>query len=186
MVINFIRHGMTEGNRFKRYIGITDEELCSEGISELKAMKYPDCDILVTSPMKRCVQTAEIIYPGMERKIYEEFRECNFGIFEGRNYLELADVPEYQKWVDGNSEDRFPGGEDPYEFRGRCVSGFLRMVSEAGKFSAVSCVVHGGVIMSVLEKFAVPAKAFYEWHVSNGRGFVTEFDGEKLTVLENI
>lgn len=185
MIINFIRHGMTPGNKAKRYIGVTDEELCSEGISALGKIKYPDCDVLVSSPMKRCIQTAAAVYPHDEIKIYKGFRECDFGIFEGKNYMELADIPEYQKWVDGNAEDRFPGGEDPFEFRARCVREFERMVSDFPD-SGISMVVHGGVIMAVLEKFAVPEKAFYEWHTENGRGYVTEFDGEKITVLEKI
>jgi len=186
MVINFIRHGMTEGNRFKRYIGVTDEELCGEGISALKGTEYPDCGVLVSSPMKRCIQTAEIIYPGRLPRVYSDFRECDFGIFEGKNYQELAGVPEYQKWIDGNATDRFPDGEDPFEFRKRCVLEFERMVSECPQTAEVSLVVHGGVIMAVLEKYAVPEQEFYKWHTENGHGYRTEFDGEKITVLEKI
>ena len=36
MIIYFIRHGATAGNLEKRYIGRTDEELCTEGIERLK------------------------------------------------------------------------------------------------------------------------------------------------------
>ena len=31
MIIVLIRHGMTEGNVSRRYIGITDENLCPKG-----------------------------------------------------------------------------------------------------------------------------------------------------------
>ena len=36
MKIYFIRHGLTEGNIQKKYIGKTDEPLCTEGIAELR------------------------------------------------------------------------------------------------------------------------------------------------------
>ena len=63
MKLIFIRHGKTAGNLERRYIGRTDEPLCDEGIAEILGKEYHDADIVVASPMKRCVQTAELIYP---------------------------------------------------------------------------------------------------------------------------
>lgn len=186
MKVIFIRHGKTEGNKYKRYIGSTDEPLCEEGIAELGTVKYPECDILVSSPMARCRQTAEIIYPDMDYSVCENFRECDFGMFEGKNYTELADVPEYQKWIDGNAEDPFPDGEDPYDFRRRCVCEFEKLAASVPEKCTAALIVHGGVIMSVLEKYAYPQKAFYEWSTENGHGYITEFDGERITVTEKI
>ena len=67
MKIYLIRHSMTEGNKEKRYIGTTDESLCPEGIQLLEKKKgmYPEVTYVYVSPMKRCMQTAEIIYPEM-------------------------------------------------------------------------------------------------------------------------
>ena len=52
-----IRHGMTEGNREKRYIGTTDESLCEEGRRVLEKRKaageYPEADVVFASPMRR-------------------------------------------------------------------------------------------------------------------------------------
>ena len=177
---------MTEGNRFKRYIGVTDEPLCSDGINELKTIVYPECDKLISSPMKRCIQTAEIIYPDMNAEICIGFRECDFGIFEGKNYSELADVPEYQKWIDSDGKDSFPGGENPAEFRERCCSAFEETVQRLSDCGTVSLTVHGGVIMAVLEKYAVPHREFYDWYAGNGHGYITESDGEKIKILEKI
>ncbi|MBQ3692032.1 MAG: histidine phosphatase family protein, partial [Clostridia bacterium] len=59
MKIIFIRHGKTQGNLEKRYIGKTDEHLCTVGIDELKNRSYPDTEIVVCSPMKRCIETAK-------------------------------------------------------------------------------------------------------------------------------
>lgn len=94
MELVFIRHGKTKGNLKSRYIGITDEGLCKEGIEEINGNLcqgiYPVADIIFTSPMKRCIQTAEIIYPGKSLNVIYGFREINFGRFEGKIILNLA------------------------------------------------------------------------------------------------
>lgn len=40
--------------------------------------------------------------------------------------------------------------------------------------------------MSVLEEFAVPRGSYYDYQIPNGSGYVAEFDGEKITVMEKI
>ena len=85
-----IRHGLTAGNKEKRYIGRTDEPLCQEGMDQLKQLSSPPAEMIFVSPMKRCVQTARILYPDGRYHIIDEFRECDFGEFENKNYLELT------------------------------------------------------------------------------------------------
>ena len=82
-----IRHGKTEGNKLARYIGTTDEPLCQEGIEFLKKMDYPKVQEIYVSPLRRCVQTAEILFPEKPVHIIEELAECDFGEFENKNYL---------------------------------------------------------------------------------------------------
>ncbi|MDE5582727.1 MAG: histidine phosphatase family protein [Ruminococcus sp.] len=184
MFVNFIRHGKTLGNIQKKYIGKTDEELCEEGIKCLKNMKYPPCDVIFSSPLKRCLQTAEIIYPHKKIIVSENFRECDFGDFEGKNYAELSKNPYYQKWIDSMGKMTFPNGENPLYFKERCVSEFLNSVKKAEKNSTFSFVVHGGTIMAIMEKFCVPEKNYYDWQVKNGHGFVAEYCDKKLTLKE--
>lgn len=161
MKIVLIRHGMTEGNVSRRYIGITDENLCPKGqeiLNEnIKNRMYPMADIVFSSTMKRCVQTAKIIYPEKDILKEELLKECDFGIFEGKNYMELSDEPLYQQWIDSGGSNTFPGGENPYGFRKRSVEGFYkcmdfvhRMNCEDKKIETVAFVVHGGTIMSVM------------------------------------
>ena len=71
-----IRHGKTEGNKLSRYIGTTDEPLCQEGTEFLHKMDYPKVQAVYVSPLKRCVQTAEILFPGEPVHIIEELSEC--------------------------------------------------------------------------------------------------------------
>lgn len=186
MKLIFIRHGKTVGNLEKRYIGTTDEPLCEEGIGELKSIIYPDCDIVVTSPMKRCIQTARLIYPDKNHIVREDLRECDFGDFEGKNYHELSGNQDYQRWIDSGGTAAFPNGETPSEFKKRCVSEFVKTMSEFDEKAVPAFVVHGGTIMSVFERFAFPKGSYYDFQVPNAHGYVTEFDGEKIIITERI
>ena len=104
MRIYLIRHSMTKGNKEKRYIGTTDESLCLEGIQLLEERKgmYPEVTYVYVSPMKRCVQTAEIIYPEMMKagaySCNEKLRECDFGLFENHNYMPGVSGMDRQWW----------------------------------------------------------------------------------------
>lgn len=186
MRIDFIRHGKTEGNLEMRYIGRTDEPLSFSGIVELAVISYPSCGKLITSPMKRCLQTAELIFPNTVPVVCEALRECDFGDFEGRNYTELSLDSRYQRWIDSGGEAEFPNGESPADFKKRCVDGFLSCIDRMPEDAHLTFVVHGGTIMAIMEHFAVPKKSYYDWHTANGHGFVTEFDGKNITVTEKI
>ncbi|SHJ58825.1 histidine phosphatase family protein [Parasporobacterium paucivorans] len=181
----FIRHAMTEGNLLKRYIGITDEPLCSEGRFSLNGKKYPKAQIVFVSPMLRCRETAGIIYPDVEHIILEELRECDFGLFENKNYRELSGSPEYQEWIDSGGKKDFPEGEALDTFRKRSAEAFALIVRESlqNHCPDVAVVTHGGVIMNIMEQFAVPEKDFYSWYVENAEGYLVETDeNRRITV----
>ena len=186
MRIDLIRHGKTAGNLERRYIGRTDEPLAEEGVAELRKIAYPPCGILITSPMKRCIQTAEIIFPDAEPLIVDELRECDFGDFEGRNFTELSDDVRYGQWIDSGGEAPFPNGESPAGFRERCVRGFLNGIRSVPEGNSATFVVHGGTIMAILDRLAEPHRSYFEWQTDNGHGYTAEFDGEYITVTEKI
>ena len=68
-----IRHGMTRANSEQRYLGRGEEALSREGIEMLQRKKeqglYPEPLRLFASPMKRCIETARILYPGKEAEL---------------------------------------------------------------------------------------------------------------------
>lgn len=186
MKIYLIRHGLTAGNLEKRYIGRTDEPLCGKGISMLKQQRYSVCEKLICSPMKRCIQTAEIIFPEQEYMVSDELRECDFGSFEGMNHIDLNGDPYYQKWIDSGGMLTFPGGESPDAFRKRCCMEFNKITEKISGSASAAFVVHGGTIMSILEKFAVPHRGYYDFSCKNGHGYRCEWNGKILTVMEQI
>ena len=82
-----IRHGKTYGNTLGRYIGITDESLCPEGREALQSYTYPQAEAVYASPMKRCLETAKILWPELPVQSFHKLRECDFGEFENKNYV---------------------------------------------------------------------------------------------------
>ncbi len=187
MIINLIRHGRTEGNTESRYIGIIDEPLCKEGFNELTVSEiYPDCDEVICSPMKRCIQTAKFIYPKKPIHIYEDLRECNFGAFEGQSPRELNDNPFYLKWLDSGKTLPFPGGEKQEDFKKRSCDEFLKAVAEHSSSETLSFVVHGGTIMSIMERFCEPKRGYFDFRVDNGCGYTVDFDGKTIKLVRKI
>lgn len=196
MNVYFIRHGLTVGNVQKRYIGKTDEPLCDDGITELRAkIAAGDYDKLMDaaadencmiwrSPMLRCAQTAEIILPEHEYKIENDLRECDFGRFENKNWIELSGDPDYQAWIDSGGTMSFPGGEAQAGFRKRCVSAFRRIVSDAEENNTQSLifVVHGGTIMAIMAEYGVPKRDYFDWQIKNGCGIMCIWNGECLNM----
>lgn len=192
-----IRHGKTAGNLLGRYIGSrTDEPLCDEGREGLAGKQMPEVERLYVSPMKRCVETAEILWPGFDRKKMQkvtDLRECDFGDFENKNYKELSGNGDYQAWIDSNGTLPFPNGESMDAFKSRCLEAFARIVEDVsgaeqewiasgktGIFRA-GIVVHGGTIMAILEQYGYPKAAYFDYQVKNGCGYrLTPVEGTRL------
>ena len=181
MTVYLIRHGQTQGNLERRYIGSTDQPLCPQGREALEGREMPSVDGLYVSPLLRCRQTAAILFPNRKMEVVEDLRECDFGAFEGRTYEEMKDVPAYRAWLDTAGTAPPPGGESREAQRERTVRAFLDLAARRWSGDAIALVVHGGTIMCLLEALE-PSHNFYRWQCSNGGGFRCGWDGAALTV----
>lgn len=193
-----IRHGATKSNQEHRYLGKTEESLCEDGIRELQQYKaqqrYPEVDCLFVSPMQRCVQTAGILYPHLRQTYIEEWREIDFGAFEGKNYMDLQEDERYQRWIDAHGMSPFPEGEGRDEFVARCEKGFRKMVRQVRraevktKIKTVGMVVHGGTIMALLSRYC--GGEYFGYQTANATGYVCTYnqdcDGPRLTGLKKL
>ena len=93
MQVFLIRHGKTQGNLEGRYVGSTDEPLCPLGAGELLGRTAPPVERLYSSPMRRCLQSAQLLYPRLAPIPLDGLRESDFGDFEYRTYEQLQDCP---------------------------------------------------------------------------------------------
>ena len=68
--ISLIRHGLTEANEKGIYIGRTDLPLSAKGESELcskmEEFEYPHVHRVYSSPLRRCTETADILFPSVD------------------------------------------------------------------------------------------------------------------------
>lgn len=183
MRIVLLRHGATPGNAERRYVGLTDEPLSAAGRAKLGGMTYPAVEQVIVSPMKRCLETAALIYPAHEPVIAEGLRECDFGAFEYRSYDELKDYAAYQAWLDSGGTLPFPGGESRKAFSRRCCEAFAESLRTVAA-SSTAFIIHGGTIMAIMERFSLPKKDYYDYQVSNGAGFVGEWSDREQALTE--
>ncbi|MGN0364215.1 MAG: histidine phosphatase family protein [Bilifractor sp.] len=232
MEMALIRHGKTRGNTENRYIGTTDEPLLASETGRLQKKRevlsrigFAQPDFLFVSPMKRCVETADILFQGICQIPVQDFRECDFGDFENRNYQELSGNADYQRWIDSGGTLPFPGGESMASFQERVCRAFMEVTSflpvdgrtilhrvadhKGGLYQTTDAingacqaacdpddvrraaiVAHGGTIMAILERFGVPHRGYFDWHVDNGCGFLVAMenkDGEiRLSIVQSL
>ena len=175
MELIWIRHLQTPGNEKRQYIGSTDEPLSEKTVEGFlkNPAEYSEVERVICSPMLRCIQTAELMFPGTERKTEPRLRECDFGQFEGKTYEELKSVPKYIAWLKSNGTIPFPGGEEQSVFRRRSVEGAIDQIEWLieKKVQRAAFVVHGGTIIAEFEQLAEEKKNFYDWQVGNGSGY---------------
>lgn len=90
MKLLIVRHGKTEWNTEKRAAGLSDISLNEEGINQAKILsdklKDIDIDVIISSPLIRAVQTAEIVNENHHLDIIKDEGaiERNLGIYEGQ------------------------------------------------------------------------------------------------------
>ena len=191
MRITLIRHGKTAGNSELRYIGQTDEPLAPDGVAHLKTV---EADFTVktvhVSPLQRTRQTAEILFPNAEQIVVDALQEMNFGDFEGCSYNEMADDAAYRAWVDSDCLAPCPNGESRSSFSSRICAAFTEVLAQAENQGdpAFVFVVHGGTIMAIMERFAVPHKNYYDYSVKNCSGYICDviWNEQEILTLNNV
>ncbi len=182
MKITLVRHGATEGNLQKQYIGTTDQKLSDN----CKLEQKPQLDVMqvFVSSKIRTQQTASILYPNAKQIVVGDFDEMDFGDFEGKNFSDLADNREYTDWVNSGCEAQCPNGESKSQFTKRVNNSFLQILENTQTEKALFFVVHGGTIMAVCEKFAYPHKSYFDWQLPCGAALTFNWNGEKLEVAQ--
>lgn len=99
-IIHFLRHGSIDETLSGKYIGTTDVPLSDKGKTELRKLdyeyRYPGCQAVFTSPLKRCTQTCKILYPEQNPLVIANLSECNFGEWEGKTANDLNEDEDFK------------------------------------------------------------------------------------------
>lgn len=186
MNIYLIRHGKTKANEEARYIGKTNMCLSTHGIDELLNLKsiynISKDFVLLSSPLKRCIESTELLFNQSPKELVDNFSEINFGDWELKRYVDLKDDEVYCKWLDDFNSVTPPRGEATLDFRNRVLNSFAEIVDKYGD-NDVYIVTHGGVIRTIMSYY-FKDKEFFEWSTANGLGFKINIEGNKFSYKE--
>lgn len=175
--IYLFRHGLTKGNLNAQYIGHTDLPLTTDSISSLKSIKahkhYPEVDAVFSSPLKRCIDSAKIMFPKNNTLVIDDFIEYNFGEFEGLTAEELKDNEDFKNWMHGDIYAAAPYGESNAQFSHRICDAFEKVVDGCVKTGTnnIAIVGHAGVLMTILACYGLPEAPMAHWQMDAGYGY---------------
>lgn len=173
----FFRHGLTKGNLNAQYIGHTDLPLTTDSISEIKKIKakkhYPKVDAVFSSPLKRCKDSAALMFPENKILVIDDLIEYNFGEFEGLTADDLKDNEDFANWLRGDINARTPYGESNAEFAQRICAAFEKIIDGCIKTGTrtIAIVGHAGVLMTLLACYGLPEAPMAHWQMDPGYGF---------------
>ena len=133
--------------------------------------------------VKRCVQTAEMIYPDRWTQEIPELRECDFGKFEARQIEELKRDPEYLRWMEDASQAP-PGGESAKEVGERVTRAVDIILADMMKLkiNRAAVVTHGGIIAMLLAAYGLPRRDIREWPVDFGFGWCVSVNPQRWSI----
>lgn len=171
VAITLLRHGLTEANERKEYLGWTDSPLSERGHSEINQLKagFQEYERVISSDLQRCVETAKLLFPTVSLQTNHAFREMNWGSWEGKTYEQLKEEASYQKWLNKPMEAPIPDGESYSIFSERVESGWRQLMSQT--FENIAIVTHGGVIRELLVRYAPEEKLFWDWSIPHAGGY---------------
>ncbi|MGH7865662.1 MAG: histidine phosphatase family protein [Candidatus Binataceae bacterium] len=154
-----MRHGETAWNRQGRVMGESPVELDEHGRRQVESAvplaRAIKPNLIVTSPLIRARQSAEIIASGIGGVAVIEdagLLEVRYGHWQGKVYDELINDQAYIEYQRAPLVTRTPGGESIGEVQQRGVETVRRVMQEhAGQ--RVLFVSHGDIIRTVLAHY---------------------------------
>lgn len=197
MNLYIIRHGETIWNTEGRLQGHVDKELNENGIrlARLTAERVKDIpfDLVISSPLRRAVQTAEIITEGRGIPIFtdERIQEISFGEWEGLSCSkEHYELPQEFKMFFINPYTYQPpkGGESIKELMDRTREFYTELSTNADfENKNILIAAHGCSSRALLNQVSLDEAGFWRGKVppncsislvkiQNGIGEILEVD----------
>ena len=154
--VYLLRHGHVDNGSEKRYLGRTDIPLDAKGIEQAKALhtyfKTISLDAVFTSPLKRCLQTTEIVCE--ERRLHyetvEAFSEIDMGDWENVPMAQIKSAYPELYAQRGEDIEYFtpPHGESFHDLSARARYAFNAIMNHAN--GNILIVAHAGVNRAIL------------------------------------
>ena len=159
MMLWIIRHGQTDRNRLRVLQGRSDEPLNDAGIAQARQAAAKLAGIrferVITSPLRRAVQTAEIVAPGVRPLIDDRLIEMDCGPYEGADLIRLP--AEVLTFFRDFAHNPAPAGMEP----------LASVTARAGAFLADVRTLTGNILVST---HAIAMKGLLEVLTPDARG----------------
>lgn len=177
MDILVIRHGKTDWNALNKMQGKADITLNEVGKNQaqITALKLKDeqIDIIISSPLKRALQTAEIINENKNVPLIIDNRisERDFGEFEGKETSSFDN----DKFWSYKVNKKYEKAENIKDFFDR-VYNFLDEIKKVYKDKRVLVVTHGGVSIPIKCYFSQIPDTYTVFHLCMDNCEVEKFE----------
>lgn len=198
----WLRHGETEDNARRCYLGQCDSPLTAKGYEQVSvAVDWLVSNLLedfkgtrlYTSDLGRCVETATIVGRalGLQPKLDTRLRELDFGQWDGRTYEDImssGDREWLERWYDNPADVAPPDGETLSQL-GQRVDQWVEqtIVSlESANNDTIVIVTHGGPIRWFQSRWARGEGESGFWQGASlppGGILVAEWDGRQFTLI---
>ena len=181
-----IRHGVTAWHAEGRVLGQRDIPLSDAGIAQAEeaaaAVRGVKMSEVLSSPLQRAIQTAEIIGQAAGIEVARDPRLIDFqlGKWTGMTYDDVAKNEEYQRFVQQPDAERIPGGESLDDIRRRAVSAVEQALADNATGDALAIVTHAGIIRVLITHYmGSPPANYHRVRVSPGSISILGFSDDR-------
>ncbi len=181
MKIYLVRHGETEANTQKKYLGSSHSPFTEKGLldNEKNILKLSTVkiDAIYTSPCKRCLSVADTlaekisIHPVPDNRL----KELDFGIFENMSWQQAKNTytDEFEKWCSNTYEYKIPDGESQAELDNR-IALFVEELLHS-RYNNIVVFSHAGPIMSIISKL-LKLNPLQKWQFKISTGSMVQIE----------
>lgn len=151
--IYLVRHGQPVLQN--ALLGSTDTPLTELGWQQLQTsfQALPAADLIISSPLLRCASFAQYYATNnnVALQILDVWRECHFGDWDGKDYLELQAQHSslFNLFLDDPQQHTPPKGESLTDFCERVIQSFQQLVSQH-RSKKIILLTHAGVIRTLV------------------------------------
>jgi len=188
MRLILIRHGETLWNKEGRVQGISDVELSAAGIQQARllslSLKDQPIRAIHTSPLKRALQTAEIINEFHRKEIHshQDLMEMDQGDFEGVSFKKLMACEKdfLNKWIADPASVQMPNGESLIQLQERAWRAMERIIN---KEENAVIVAHNFTIAVIICRIKnISLKEFLSACVGNASKTIISFQKDGIFI----
>ncbi|MBQ3221987.1 MAG: histidine phosphatase family protein [Clostridia bacterium] len=183
MLIFFVRHGLTDWNKERRFQGTCDIPLNEDGLRQARiaAKRCGELGIerVYHSTLLRAAQTAQAVAVACHASLYPHtgFNEVCMGLFQGLNHAQAQEkFPEaYARYFSDRINAAPPEGESLSQLQQRALRALEFAEKDAEGCERIAVVSHGALLKTLLGAIAgIPLESFAGFDVSNGSISVIE------------